>query len=141
MPRPSLPQSAEIAYAAYGASTGYRTPDGRPMPEWEDLGDQVQTAWVCAAGAVALDTLGQLGARHDGMPDVGDVVLVPVDPATNNGARIAPAVITRVWNKTTVNVRVLLDSDAIQRLTSLVEVDSLEDAVPGAPVWVWPGDA
>jgi hypothetical protein len=44
---------AQVAYAAYGASTHYRTHDGRPMPEWEELGDRVQQAWIAAAAAVA----------------------------------------------------------------------------------------
>lgn len=140
--RPPLPEFAQSAYAAYGAATGHRTYDDRPMPAWEDLGEQIQAAWVCAAGAVSLDTLATLGAvSHDGSPDVGDVVLVPVDPAQNNGSRVAPAVITRVWNKTTVNVRVLLDSDAIQWRTSLAFADSLDNAVAGTPAWTWTGDA
>ncbi|MGW0566060.1 hypothetical protein [Streptomyces tauricus] len=142
MSRPHLTDTARAAYAAYGAATGNRTYDDRPMPAWEDLGEKIQAAWVCAAGAAATETLAQMGAaRSDGSPEVGDVVLVPADPAENNGARVAPAIVTRVWNKTTVNARALLDGHSIQWLTSLVEVDSLEDAVPGAPVWVWPGEA
>jgi hypothetical protein len=40
------------AYAAYGESTGGLTHDGRQMPAWEDLGEQVQTAWAVAARAI-----------------------------------------------------------------------------------------
>ncbi|WP_405909537.1 hypothetical protein OG742_37045 [Streptomyces sp. NBC_00828] len=137
--RPPLSEFAQAAYAAYGAATGHRTYDDRPMAEWEDLGEQIQAAWVCAAGAVSLSTLATLGAvDHDGSPDVGDIVLVPVDPAESNGARVAPAVITRVWNKTTVNARVLHDSDAVRWRTSLTFVDSLDNAMAGAAVWTWP---
>ncbi|GAQ64041.1 hypothetical protein [Streptomyces scabiei] len=53
MSHPSTMELAQYAYAAYGASTNHRTHDGRPMPEWEDLGDRIQQAWVAAAAAVA----------------------------------------------------------------------------------------
>jgi hypothetical protein len=43
-------------------------------------------------------------------PSLGRVVIVPMDPALNNGADEAPAIITRVWSDTMVNVRVLTDS-------------------------------
>ncbi|MGW0943652.1 hypothetical protein ACWD4O_14050 [Streptomyces sp. NPDC002623] len=40
------------AYAAYGEATGGLTHDGRRMPAWENLGEQVQTAWTVAARAI-----------------------------------------------------------------------------------------
>ncbi|MDQ0933812.1 hypothetical protein [Streptomyces turgidiscabies] len=71
-------------------------------------------------------------------PAVGDVVLVPADPAENNGAAEAPAVVTRVWSATTVNVRVLLDSEAVIWRTSVLYRENL-DALEGVPaVWTWP---
>lgn len=46
-------------------------------------------------------------------PTVGRIVLVIVDPNSNNGAEIAPAIITRVWSgddeRATVNYRILRD--------------------------------
>lgn len=42
-------------------------------------------------------------------PSVGRIVHVTVDPRHNNGADVAPAVITRVWSDTCVNLRVLHD--------------------------------
>jgi hypothetical protein len=45
-------------------------------------------------------------------PSVGRIVHVFADPRWNNGADVAPAVITRVWEEddpVTVNVRVLHD--------------------------------
>lgn len=56
-------------------------------------------------------------------PSLGRIVLTPVDPAINNGADVAPAVITRVWNDTTINVRVLLDGHAIDWKTSVTLYD------------------
>ncbi|MCQ9178744.1 hypothetical protein KMT30_06800 [Streptomyces sp. IBSBF 2953] len=40
------------AYAAYGEVTGGLTHDGRAMPAWEDLGEQIQQAWTVAARAI-----------------------------------------------------------------------------------------
>ncbi|MER5601526.1 hypothetical protein [Streptomyces sp. NPDC002265] len=72
-------------------------------------------------------------------PSVGRIVHVPMDPATNNGADAAPAVITRVWNDTTVNVRILADAAPAKSdwRTSLVLVESLSEGV-GLCRWAWP---
>jgi hypothetical protein len=43
---------AQAAYAAYGISTGGLNYRGEPMPEWADLGESIQRAWVAAARAV-----------------------------------------------------------------------------------------
>ncbi|MET8982150.1 hypothetical protein ABZX85_41860 [Streptomyces sp. NPDC004539] len=37
------------AYTAYGEAVGGLTHDGRILPTWEDLGEQIQTAWMAAA--------------------------------------------------------------------------------------------
>ena len=52
-------------------------------------------------------------------PSLGRVVIALVDPATNNGADEAPAIITRVWSDTIVNARVLLDGDQTPWKTSI----------------------
>ncbi|MEU4165597.1 hypothetical protein AB0F46_01765 [Streptomyces sp. NPDC026665] len=70
-------------------------------------------------------------------PSLGQIVLVPADPAVNNGGDVAPAIITRVWNDEVVNVRVLLDSDAVQWRTSVKLVDTLE-GVEHKHCWTWP---
>ena len=44
---------AQVAYDAYGESTGHKNYQGQPMPVWDDLGDSIQAAWVAAALAVA----------------------------------------------------------------------------------------
>lgn len=49
---PTVLDLARLAYEAYGESTGGKTFDGRQMPDWDDLGEKIQTAWVAAAGAV-----------------------------------------------------------------------------------------
>lgn len=61
-------------------------------------------------------------------PRVGDVVLVAADPIQNNGAETAPALVTRTWTGTSINVRVLYDNDtAPEWRTSLVHADVLPD--------------
>lgn len=72
-------------------------------------------------------------------PSVGRIVHVPVDPATTNGADVAPAVITRVWNERVVNVRILADAraSADEWRTSLTFVDSIDDG-EGLCRWTWP---
>jgi hypothetical protein len=52
-------------------------------------------------------------------PAIGRIVHVSMNPAENNGADAAPAVITRVWSDTCVNVRVLADSHAVDWRTSV----------------------
>jgi hypothetical protein len=44
---------AKLAYAAYGQTTDFKNYQGNPMPNWEDLGDTIQAAWMSAANAVA----------------------------------------------------------------------------------------
>lgn len=70
-------------------------------------------------------------------PSLGRIVLVPADPAVNNGADVAPAVITRVWNDEVINVRVLLDSDAVQWRTSVGYAESFEN-IEHNHQWTWP---
>jgi hypothetical protein len=43
------------------------------------------------------------------VPSVGRIVFVTMPPESNNGADVAPAVITRVWGDDVINVRVLPD--------------------------------
>lgn len=142
MPRPSALELARIAYAAYGDSTNYRTHDDRPMPDWDALGDRVQKAWTAAAGTLVLETLAAtVGTTSGTAPSLGDVVLVPMDRSVNNGAVSAPAVVTRVWSPTTINVRVLTDSDAAPSWrTSVTFVETLDHVDSSAAVWTWPGE-
>lgn len=46
-------------------------------------------------------------------PAIGRIVHVLVDPGINNGSDVAPAIITRVWSDTCVNLRVLHDGPVI----------------------------
>lgn len=140
MSRPSAMELARTAYAAYGEATDHQNYQGQPMPEWEALGERIQKAWIAAAGTIALDILSSLSRNPSALtPDVGDVVLVPMDPALNNGATVAPAVVTRVWNPITINVRILADKDtAAEWRTSVTYRDSLDDIAVPAAVWTWP---
>lgn len=75
------------------------------------------------------------------LPAVGRIVHVPTDPAMNNGQHYAPAIITTVWNAASINVRVLPDSDAIERRTSVTYVPSLADVADDPNRlnrWTWP---
>ncbi|MFM9473945.1 hypothetical protein [Streptomyces scabiei] len=142
MSPPSTTELAKVAYEAYGNSTGHRNFMGHPMPDWDELTDAVRLAWIEAAGAVALSSIAQLAGidRPSTDPSVGDVVLVPMARDSNNGSTVAPAVITRVWSPTTVNVRVLADSDAAPSWrTSVTYVATLDHSDSTAAVWTWPG--
>ncbi|MDX2694903.1 hypothetical protein [Streptomyces ipomoeae] len=143
MSPPSTTELAKVAYEAYGNSTGHKNYQGHPMPDWDELTASVRLAWIEAAGAVAIANLAELSGitRPSTDPSVGDVVLVPMDPATNNGATTAPAVITRVWSPSTVNVRVLADGEsAPEWRTSLVYAESFEGLNGPFAAWTWPGD-
>lgn len=64
------------------------------------------------------------------LPSIGRIVTVPaaaIKGVELNGAEAAPAVITRVWNDRTVNVRVLPDSDAIVWKTSIALYPSRDE--------------
>lgn len=150
MPHAEYPDLALVAYEAYARSTGGKTYDGRDMPAYDDLGDTIQAAWQAAAQAV-VDTVAEQDAS-DGvalapapqLPSVGRIVLVLMNPEGNNGAKIAPAVITRVWTGTSVNVRILADfmpADTEWR-TSLTYVDDLDavadDDLGRLSRWSWP---
>jgi hypothetical protein len=41
----------KVAYRAYGSATGGRNYQGHRMPNWENLGQAIQRAWVAAAAA------------------------------------------------------------------------------------------
>jgi hypothetical protein len=70
-------------------------------------------------------------------PSVGRVVLVPADPAENNGAAVAPAIVTRVWTDECINVHVLLDGPKTEWRTSVTYTDSFEDD-GNRHRWTWP---
>ncbi len=52
-------------------------------------------------------------------PSIGRIVIAFVDPLRNNGSDVCPAVITRVWSDTMVNVRTLNDSENLEWKTSI----------------------
>ena len=67
------------------------------------------------------------------------MVVMLVDPATNNGSDTCPAVITRVWSDKLVNVRTLNDSESIQWKTSVSLFDTEDDArANGGHACFWP---
>lgn len=69
-------------------------------------------------------------------PSLGRIVIAHVPAECNNGSTEAPAVITRVWSDTMVNLRVLCDSESILWWTSVtLHDDKPED--PKYSCW-WP---
>ena len=77
-------------------------------------------------------------------PTIGRIVHVPVDPRVNNGADTAPAVITRVWSDTCVNLRIFHDGPSVPPegshrqdwVTSWVLHES-RDALQAAHIAAW----
>lgn len=45
---------ARIAYHAYGKTTDFKNYQGLPMPEFENLPQKIQEAWVAAIQAITL---------------------------------------------------------------------------------------
>lgn len=43
---------AKLAFDAYSKAVGGKTFDGRPIPQWEDVGETVRAGWIAAANAV-----------------------------------------------------------------------------------------
>lgn len=50
---------AKTAFDAYGDYADWKTFDGRPMPQWEEVGFDVQSRWQASVKAV-IDTLSLL---------------------------------------------------------------------------------
>lgn len=66
-------------------------------------------------------------------PSLGRVVLVLVNPITNNGADAAPATVTRVWEQRvdgswTVNLKANLDSPTSSKWCTSVSLFDTEEA-------------
>lgn len=56
---------AKVAYRAYGEATDFKNLQGGPMPSWKGLGEQIQGAWLAAAGAAASAALHEAVDRID----------------------------------------------------------------------------
>lgn len=48
----TIEELGQIAFEAYGKSTGGLTWDKKPIPAWDELPDHVRQAWMAAADAV-----------------------------------------------------------------------------------------
>lgn len=63
------------------------------------------------------------------------VYVQPADELPVNGTREHPAIITRVWGDTGVNLQVLFDAGDVAPRTSVRMIDA---ARPDAGGWKWP---
>ena len=45
----SIEQIAQAMYDAYNEQAGGKTWDGRPLPTWDQLGEERQQCWIAAA--------------------------------------------------------------------------------------------
>lgn len=50
--QPTGEELGQVAYRAYGEITGFKNYQGLPMPEFDELGRVIKTAWMFAAKAV-----------------------------------------------------------------------------------------
>lgn len=70
-------------------------------------------------------------------PSLGRIVIVTgIDATGNNGSTEAPAVIVRVWNDVTLNLKVLTDGPEDRWLTSIPRAGAVDGW--NGPVWVDP---
>ncbi|MFJ4687069.1 hypothetical protein [Streptomyces sp. NPDC088789] len=145
MAQPDPAALGRAAYTAYAQAADGTTHDGRPLPAWEDLSDTTRAAWTAAAreSVRAAFRLSPVTVHEPRPlpPYAGATVMVAVDPATNNGSPTAAALVTRVWTGTSIDVRVLLDSEgALPWRTSLTYADTLDglDANARFYRWSWP---
>ena len=47
-------EPAQLAWAAYSEQANGVTFDGKPLPSWDDLGEDRQDCWLAAARAVVI---------------------------------------------------------------------------------------
>jgi len=69
---------AKLAYAAYGQTTNFKNFQGNPMPNWDQLGDTIQAAWVSASNAVASYLEGPPAADEAAAPARGPIDEFPL---------------------------------------------------------------
>lgn len=53
-PAPTRERAGRAAFEAYVARMGGQTHDGRDVPPWDELGDDVRAGWAAAAAAARL---------------------------------------------------------------------------------------
>jgi hypothetical protein len=61
-------------------------------------------------------------------PSLGRIVIAFVHPTKNNGTDVCPAIITRVWSDTMVNIRTINDSNNMEHKASVRLFDTEEEA-------------
>lgn len=81
---------AKLMWGAYATQAGGKTFDGKPLPSWEELGEERQSCWVAAA-FVAADRIEKLEAElHHCFHRIEELQAALLDVIDNffDGARI-----------------------------------------------------
>ena len=91
IPVAELPASVQLTvlgqvnYEAYCATVGWKSPDGKPLPEWDALGPMIQIAWGVGALAVKVRLDPDPPRREPARPSEA----LP-EPVTETPSRLAP---------------------------------------------------
>jgi methionine-rich copper-binding protein CopC len=71
-------------------------------------------------------------------PSIAHMVIVPMDPNRNNGADEAPAIITRVFSDTLINVKILSDGpEGPEWRTSVALLEQKPERIVGTGHFAW----
>jgi len=70
-------------------------------------------------------------------PSLCRFVIARVDPTQNNGADVAPAVITRVWGPEMVNLRVFVDAPTMPLSKTSVKLFDSQEEAEGTELACW----
>ena len=67
---------AKLMWDAYAVQAGGKTFDGKPLPTWDELGEERQSCWIAAA-SVAADRIEKLEAALRDVMEMAEVHEIP----------------------------------------------------------------
>ena len=84
----------QVAFEAYNKSKGGKTWDGKPIPPWTAVGDDVRVAWECAATDAITYFLAEEEKieAEEQVPSIGRIVHFVMDDGQHR-----PAIIVQVF--------------------------------------------